>query len=340
MSEAPPIVRVLVALPLEDELVERIQAVSPQVKVSVSPDREIFSEEAWRRAEVLFTWKVLPAHDQAPRLRWIQYYLAGTEKLIEAEISKKPDLIVTSMSGANAPQVAEHAVGMLLALGRQMPQLMKDQQESKWSKTAGTRFEPLNLRGSTVGIVGYGSIGRQIARLLRPFGCVILASKRNAMDPTDNGYAPDGAGDPQGEFFDRLYPGKTLRAMFKECDFVVVTVPLTKETNGMIGAEQLASLREGAYLVDVSRGGVIDHEALVEALQNETLAGASLDVFPEEPLPEESPLWKMPNVILTPHIAGISPHYDRQAVDLFCENLRRYLNNEPLYNRVDLERGY
>lgn len=331
---------VLIALPLGDDLIEQVQAVSPEIEVTHFPDPEMVDEKARQQAEVLFTWRILPTIEQAPKLRWLQYYLAGTDQVMDAEIAQKPDLIVTSMSGANAPQVAEHAVGMLLALGRRMPQLMADQQKSKWSAKRHIRFEPRNLRGSTVGIVGYGSIGRQIARLLRPFGCTILASKRNAMDPSHAGYAPEGTGDPKGEFFDRLYPGKALRSMLKDCDFVVVTTPLTGETKGMIGEEQLSALKETAYLVDISRGGVVMHDALVDVLKKKSLAGAALDVFPEEPLPEESPLWAMPNVILSPHVAGVSPHYDRQAVDLFCENLSRFLKDQPLYNRVDLERGY
>jgi phosphoglycerate dehydrogenase-like enzyme len=128
--------------------------------------------------------------------------------------------------------------------------------------------------------------------------------------------------------------------MFKDCDFVVVTVPLTSETQDLIGAEELAAMKPSAYLVDVSRGGVVNQAALISALREHRIAGAALDVFPEEPLPADNPLWKMPNVILTPHISGITPLYDERAVDLFAENLHRYLAGLSLYNLIDVRSGY
>ena len=128
--------------------------------------------------------------------------------------------------------------------------------------------------------------------------------------------------------------------MFKESDFIVVTVPLAPETRGMIGPEELAALKATAYLVDISRGGVVQQEALVSALRDNKIAGAALDVFTKEPLPPDNLLWKLPNVLITPHIAGFSPHYDERAVELFAENLLRYTSDLPLYNRIVLEQGY
>ena len=131
-----------------------------------------------------------------------------------------------------------------------------------------------------------------------------------------------------------------MRSLFKDCDFVVVTLPLTEETRGMIGAKQLSALKPTAYLVDVSRGGILNHDALIEALNDEKLAGAALDVFPQEPLPADSPLWALPNVIVSPHVAGLSPHYRERAMALFIENMGRYLTEDELLNKVDLKRGY
>jgi phosphoglycerate dehydrogenase-like enzyme len=128
--------------------------------------------------------------------------------------------------------------------------------------------------------------------------------------------------------------------MLKECDYVVITVPLTAETKGMIGGEEISALKEGAYIVDVSRGEVVDHEALISALRERRLGGVALDVFPEEPLPKDSPLWKFPKVIISPHISGNTPYYDERAVALFSENLRRYLADLPPYNIIDPKRGY
>ena len=160
------------------------------------------------------------------------------------------------------------------------------------------------------------------------------------MHPADTGYTPEGLGDPTGDLVQRLYPPQALRSMLKLCDFVVVCTPLTADTRNSIGAEELASMKPGAYLVAVSRGGIIDHNALLPLLRDQKIGGAALDVFPNEPLPADSPLWKLPNVILTPHISGNTVHYNERAMALFVENLQRYLNNLPLYNLIDLERGY
>lgn len=160
------------------------------------------------------------------------------------------------------------------------------------------------------------------------------------MHPEDQDYSPEGMGDPRGEYVHRLYPAQALKSMVRECDFVVVATPLTDSTHGLVGEEVFEAFKPGAFLVDASRGGVVDHTALVKVLRENHLGGAALDVFPQEPLPPESPLWKMRNVLLTPHIAGVSAHYDERAVALFAENLNRYLSGASLLNQVDLKRGY
>jgi phosphoglycerate dehydrogenase-like enzyme len=229
---------------------------------------------------------------------------------------------------------------MCLALGHRLPDLAVCQSRAEWPADRLDRFSPLELRGSTVGIVGYGSIGRQIARLLHEFGATTLATKRDAMHPQDNGYIPEGQGDPGGDFVQRLYPSQALHSMLKDCDFVVITLPITPVTRGCFGAVELAAMKPGAYLVNIARGEIVDQLALLEALRGHKIAGAALDVFTEEPLPPDDPLWKLPNVIITPHISGVSSHYDERAVDLFSENLQRYLAGLPLYNRFNLEQGY
>lgn len=214
------------------------------------------------------------------------------------------------------------------------------QRLAEWPRERWERFSPRELRDSTVGIVGYGSIGRQTARLLQPFGATVLAAKRDVMHPEDLDYIPEGMGDPQGDLVHRLYPIQALRSMLKECDFVAVTVPLTPETRGLVGAAELAALKPTAFLVDTSRGGVVDHTALIPVLRDRKIAGAALDVYPEEPLPADHPLWRLSNAILTPHISGNTPHYDERATALFAENLQRYVSGLPLFNQFDLARGY
>jgi phosphoglycerate dehydrogenase-like enzyme len=323
-------------------LLNLIRGVSPRLNVSVIKARkpEDIPPEAWLRSEVLYTNWVLPAPEIAPALRWVQFHWAGIDHAVQHPLFSQPGIQLTTLSGANASQLAEYAVMMMLALGHRLPELNAAQRRSEWPQDRWDRFSPRELRHSTVGIVGYGSVGRQVARLLHEFGASVLAIKHDAMHPEDTGYTPEGMGDALGDYVRRLYPPQAICSMIKECDFVVIAVPLTPATRGLVGARELAEMKPTAYLVDLSRGGVIDHPALVAALNEQKIGGAALDVFPEEPLPPDSPLWKLPNVLLTPHVAGNTPHYDDRAVALFCENLHRYLSGLPLYNLVKPERGY
>lgn len=335
-------VEVLITIPFAENLITRLREISPRLRISVHPARKVdeISIETWNRCEVLYTDRVLPAPEDVPNLKWIQFHFSGIDFAAEAPLVQNSSLIVTTLSGASASQMAEYVVMMMLALGHRLPDLGANQARSEWPRDRFERFLPHELRGSIVGIVGYGSIGRQIARLLQPFGCTILAAKRDAMHPEDSGYVEEGLGDPGGDLFERLYPIQALKSMLRECDFVAVTIPLTSDTHNLIGAGELAEMKPTAYLVDVSRGGVVNGAALISALQEKRIAGAGLDVFSEEPLPPNSPLWKLPNVLLTPHIAGHSGHYNERAMAMFTENLSRYLSGLPLYNRFDPQKGY
>lgn len=337
---ASPTIEVLITIPVSEEMLTHLHGISPRVKITHLPAGDV-PAETLARAEVMYTSHLLPKPEQMPALQWVQFHFAGIDRFLHEPLLKKEGLLITTLSGAAAPQVAEHALTMMLALGRKLPALLASQKKSEWPKDRLERFLPFELRGKTVGIVGYGSIGRQVARLLQPFGVTILATKRNVMRPSDPGYiTSEDMGDPTGDFVTRLYPAEALRSMARECHFLVITVPLTSETTELIGENILQALQPGTFLIDVSRGGVVSHSTLVNALKNGRLAGAALDVFPEEPLPASSPLWTMPNVIITPHIAGSSPHYTERAMRLFSENLLRYLGGLTLYNLVDRQRGY
>jgi phosphoglycerate dehydrogenase-like enzyme len=335
-------VELLITLPFPEKLLAQVQSVSPRLHINLrrAKKAEEIPPDIWARTEVLYTSSVLPTPEQAPKLRWIQFHWAGIDHVLNAPILNKPDLTATTLSGAAATQVGEHILMMFLASGHRLPDLMANQRRAEWPKDRWERFSPLELRGSTVGIVGYGSIGRQVARLTQVFGATVLATKRDVMHPEDHNYTPEGMGDPAGDLVHRIYPSQALRSMLKECDFVVVTVPKTPDTQNLISAEELGAMKPTAFLVDISRGGVVDHAALITAIKDRRIAGAALDVFPEEPLPGDSPLWKFPNVIITPHISGITPHYDERAVALFGENLQRYMANLPLYNRFNPKEQY
>jgi len=340
MSTSP--IEVLVTVSFPEEIIEPLRHISPRLRLTVQPVRgaEDIPNDVWNRTEVLYTDRLLPPPAAVPNLRWIQFHYAGVDHAAGNPLLSKADLSITTLSGAAAPQVAEYAVMMMLALGHKIPDLHANQYKADWPKDRWDRFRPMELRGSTVGIVGYGSIGREVARLLQPFDVKILAAKRDVMRPVDDGYMPAGLGDPEGDLFTRLYPITALKSMFKLCDFVVVCVPLTPSTRNLIGEAELAALRPTAYLVDVSRGGIIQPQPLVAALQERKIGGAALDVFADEPLPATSPLWKMPNVLISPHISGISPFYAKRAITLFGENLTHYLSGTTLFNLYNPENGY
>lgn len=335
-------IHVLITVPFPDELVERLRAVSPRLKFTVAPARSgaDLPEGPLQEAEVLYTAHALPDQELAPELRWIQFHFAGIDHVVDHPLLRSESIRVTTLSGAAVSQMAEFALMAVLSLGRKLPAMMTDKEQKKWAEDRFERYSPTELRDSTVGIVGYGSIGREIARLCRAFGAEVLAVKRDLMNLEQEHYSQEGTGDPEAELVQRIYPPQAVSSMAELCDFLIVSVPLTAETRGMVGAKVLKSMKSSAYLVDISRGGVVDHGALVDALNNDEIAGAALDVYPVEPLPQSSPLWTTPNVIVSPHVAGASPRYYEKAAELFATNLRRFLSDQPLLNLYDPDRGY
>ncbi len=208
----------------------------------------------------------------------------------------------------------------MLAVVKRLPEFFAQQGERRWHKL-GLR----ELRGLTVGIIGLGDIGGEIARLCRAFGMRVLGLRRHPRpyEHADEVLGPD-----------------RLHDLLAHSDFVVITCPLTEETRGLIGRAELAAMNPDAWLINVARGAIVDEEALLEALRERKIGGACLDVFTEEPLPEDSPFWDLPNVIITPHNSWSSPHIQEREVDLFLDNLRRYVAGEPLLNVVDKQVGY
>ncbi len=333
---------VLMTMEFEPALLAKLRGVSPHIDLQIikaSRPEEVPSD-VWATVEVLYTNRVIPEPALVPNLRWIQFHWAGINHAADAPLLHKPGVVATTLSGAAATPMAEYILMMLLALGHRLPDLVENQRRANWPKDRWERFMPQELHDSAVGLVGYGSIARQVARLVYPFGGRVLATKRDVLHPEDTGFIEEGFGDPRGDYVYRLYPSQALRSMVKDCDFVVVTTPLTPATRGLIDADILSAFKPTAFLINASRGPVVDEEALIAALREKKIAGAALDVFEEEPLPAESPLWKMPNVLVTPHISGNTPHYDERATLLFVENLKRYLAGQPLYNVFNPLLGY
>jgi phosphoglycerate dehydrogenase-like enzyme len=282
-------------------------------------------------AEVLCAYK-LPdnVRELAPRLRWLQYPGAGvdtlqTTGLLEADSG----VIVTSASGIHTTNISEYVFGSMLMFNRAWPEMVRLQDRHIWPRNPNWyNLRARELAGQTLGIVGLGSIGRRVAQLGRAFGMIVLGMRRSVSS---------GEKDPD---VDQLYGLGQLHDLLRRSDYVVLATPLTAETEKMIGAPELKAMRPNAYLVNIARGRVIDEPVLIRALKEGWIAGAGLDVTLEEPLPPDSPLFSMPNVILTPHISGVSDNYDQRLTALFAENLRRYSAGEPLLNQYDATRGY
>jgi phosphoglycerate dehydrogenase-like enzyme len=214
MSRNKP-TKILITVPFSDDLQESLKKVSPHLDITtqaISNPQDI-SDEVWGQIEVLYTRYVLPTPVQAPRLRWIQFHYAGVDHSLDSPLLQKPDVVATSLSGAAAPQVAEHVLTMMLALGHHLPEILELQRQTSWSHEQWQDSSPQELNDSTVGIVGYGSIGRRLAQLLHTFGATVLATKRDAMRLEYSGYRDEFFGDHNGDLVHRLYPPQAIRTM-------------------------------------------------------------------------------------------------------------------------------
>ncbi len=320
---------------------QRLEAVSPRVVVHNLASSNEINTALGPDVEIVFASRRDLPLDQAPGLRWVQVESAGVDYLVDTPLWES-DITITSANGVHAVQIPEYVLAMMLAHGHRLPAMQRAQARHEWAdRAARERLQPRELRNATLGIVGYGAIGREVARLAHAFGMRILATARTPDGPHPyNGWTPRGTGDVDGSLPERFFTLDQLPEMLHQCDVVVLALPLSERTRHLLNADTLAALPPHALVINIGRGGLIDHAALVDALHNERLGGAALDVTEPEPLPSDSPLWDMPNVLITPHISGMSPHYTDRAVDLFAENLRRYAADEPLLNVVDRERGY
>lgn len=329
----------------EEEHVERIRAVDERLRVLyredlVAPPRwpgDHVGFPEWRRseegekeflamlgeAEVLYDFPRGHVRDLvrvAPRLRWVQASMAGAGEVAEKAGLQDKDVVVTTASGVYSGPLAEFALMALLQHVKDLDRLQRDKAEKRWREA-----HTDTLHGKTLCIVGMGNIGRAVAARARPFGMRAVGVKRAVREDDEAwGYA------------DELYATRDLRSALRKADYVVVTLPGTPETHRLLGAKAISAIKPGAYFVNVGRGKTVDEETLVEALKSGQLSGAALDVFEEEPLPERSPLWELPNVILSPHSTDNVPGLTNELQsELFRDNLRRYLDGDPLVNELD-----
>ena len=272
----------------------------------------------------------------APRLRWLQAPTAGVERLV----GRIPTgVVLTNARGVYAPAMAEYVMWAVLQAAQGAEARRRLQQARRWHDD-GMAVLGRRLRGLTMLVAGYGGVGREVARLAKAIGMRVMAIKARPEVTRYDGFLVAGTGDPEGVIPERILGVDRLDEAARTADFLVLTMPATSRNRGMVGPEVLAALPAGAWVVNVGRGTVLDQAALVDALRSGHLGGAVLDVFDQEPLSRRSPLWKLPNVVLTPHVSGADALGRTELAALVCANLHHYLAGEPLLNLVDLGREY
>lgn len=331
-------IKVTLAIDFSDEILADLREVSSSFHIERHyPD---VPDDVIADTEILYTpGHYFPEPEIAPKLRWIQMNSAGMNHAFKHRIVQAEDVMVTSTSGIHATNMAHYTLMMMLMFNYKMREFIENQAKSEWNRTE--KSGPEDLSNQTIGIVGYGSIGRELARLCSEMGMKVLASKRNIMNlSATNRYRQEGTGDPTGDIPDRIYPNEALASMASECDYLVVIVPMTDGTHHLINDDIFDAMKDSAILVNIARGAVVDEKAMITALSSGKIGGAALDVFEEEPLSSTSPLWHLDNVIITPHISGFTRNYHKKAAEMFKVNLKRYLDNQPLYNQLDRSQGY
>jgi phosphoglycerate dehydrogenase-like enzyme len=312
--------RLLIHPPKGPEWREALQAAAPDVEFVEAAETEV--PEAIRDADAFYGQIQPDWLAAAPRLRWIQSPVAGLEHSMFPELVASP-VTLTNMRGIYSDHIADHAYGLLLALARGLPEFMRRQARREWNPDG---VRAVHLPDATLGILGLGGIGRELARRAKTSGMTVLA-----VDARPEGQPPE---------VDAVWPAGRLRELLEQSDFVAVCAPHTPETERLLDREKLAWMKPTAFLINVSRGVIVDLAALTAALLGGRLAGAALDVFETEPLPADHPLWAMENVLLTPHVAWMGPDSEARRLDVLRENLRRFAAGEPLANVVDKARWF
>lgn len=281
-------------------------------------------------AEVVAAFPMrMPSIADLPKAKWLHSFSAGVDKILTPEVARS-NIILTNSSGVHATPIAETIIAYCLMFARGFTTTIGEQRAHEWHKN----YSSVELRGSTVLIVGLGAIGTETARLCNAFGAHVMAVARSAKK--------------KPPFVENLGRSTALDSMLPKADYVVITLPHTKATHHLFNKKKFRLMRPKAIVINIGRGGIINEKDLIAALQKGTIAGAGLDVFEKEPLPPDSPLWDMQNVIITPHHSGLSLKYMDRAVEILCKNLEAYLKGNPstkrragrLPNEVDKMLGY
>ena len=337
--------KILIASYLEPEFVAQIEQEVPQVEVMYRPDligkpryiadhsshieRSDKQEHEWQhllaQADILFDFDHTHHDDLpqlAPNLCWVQSTSAGIGQFVKRlGYGETTDWVFTTASGVHARPLAEFAMMAMLMFAKNFVYLRQQQDAHEWQ-----RYCAKELSASTLAIIGLGKIGREVARIAKSFEMTVIGNRRNPHLPVHN--------------VDTLFGADDLQPLLEQADYLVLATPHTPETENLIDAKAIATLPKGAVIINIARGLVIDQPAMIAALETGHLGGAALDVFNPEPLPPDSPLWDMPNVIISPHSASTAESENAKITNLFIANLKRYLNGEELLNTLDVERLY
>ena len=337
--------KVLIASYLEPELVETIRKEVPHVDVVYRPDllgqpryiadhnapvnRTPEQETEWcallEQADILFDFDHTHREDLpelAPNVKWIQATSSGIGQFVHRMgYAESMNCIFTTASGVHARPLAEFSIMAMLMFAKDFTYLQSEKEAHHWQ-----RYCAFELAGKTLAIIGLGKIGQEVAKLAQAFDMHVIGTRHDISKATAN--------------VDQLYAPDDLKSVIKQADFLLLATPHTPETEGLIGAEELALLPKGAVLINIARGVVVDQEALIASLESGHLRGAALDVTTPEPLPADNPLWDMPQVIISPHSASTSDKENHKITELFCENLQRFLKGEDLVNVLDVNRLY
>lgn len=313
--------KVLLNAKLAEEHVAKIRGGFPRLTIVQTEDPQEAKRQVME-SDVLVTWwdNFQQEYLFSPKLRWLHALSAGVDGFLLPPILEGK-ILLTNSRGIHGLPISEHVFALMLAFSRGLNQLVRQQTQNKWGKVKVTE-----LRAKTLGIIGLGSIGQEIARLGAAFGMRVLAVRRNPAAPSED--------------VKRVVGLEGLEMVLRESDYLVLAVPLTAETNGLIGIEELRQMKPSAIIINIARGEVLRQGDLVTALKTGVIAGAGLDVFETEPLPADSPLWQLKNCIITPHCAALSPQYLARATDLFCRNLDAFIKGEPMPTLVDPNKGY
>jgi phosphoglycerate dehydrogenase-like enzyme len=307
---------------------ERLRSEFPEVEVAQLNSYENI-EQHIANVEILFGISLRPEQFvAATKLRWIHSQAAAVHQLMFPELVNS-DVIITNARDVHGPVVAEQVVAMMFALAKRIPAAVRFQQNHEWGQDAFSsgRSHSRELAGATLGLVGLGSIGRNVAKHASALGMRVIAVREHPEKE-------------KPQYVHQVLPTSKLQELLAQSDYVVLSTPVTAETTGMIGGQQLATMKPEAFLLNVGRGPLIDEAALADVLREHKIAGAALDVFDQEPLPPDSPLWDLEDLLITPHTAGISEKMWERHYVLFSENLRRYLSGQPLLGLVDKRSGY